>query len=522
LRIRTRASIILRFANGEVRMLKLFGGGKPDHPMADPKEARRLLDDLPAQDPLKALEELAHWFESVSTAEGFKLEQRLQLLFQIDEAGQPRARKLARDYFASVRPSKVQENRLWKGIHEYWSQAGQAFGRAVDQFVTGAKGSEPAKPQLPLLLVRALRSLSQQIKWMHMRYGPVDLSAWGIFNRVYGYAEFRGLAGTRTVVYPGAPEESTPQQEFLKGVVFSASSPDALLPLEVHLAERFIGDFTPKFTLGNAPSPETSYWTDLNQNMAPQRLVRPPQQTLTLRCFGASAALEEVKGYIQKIEASRQVPSSLNLGGAYEPEVVLDVLEHLAIYWSLEPPERKHPRHNVKSRLSVAHGFDGLLSMLGASESLDFEAGAVESWIVENVSAGGFGAVVQQLKGDWLKVGALIAMQPEGGNNWVTGIVRRVNKVGAAQARVGIQSLSKAPMAGKFWTGATTETGVLLKSGEADSGEVRIVLKPGVFVPGQNLESERAGRFHVYMPQSVDDKGEDFEIVRFREMIREN
>ena len=503
-------------------MLKLFGGGKPDHPMADSKEAKRLLDDLPAHDPVKALEELAHWFESVSTAEGFKLEQRVQLLLQIDEAGQSRARKLARDYFATVRPSKVQENRLWKGMHEYWNQAGHAFGLAVDQFVTGAKGADAAKPQLPVLLVRTLRSISQQIKWMHMRYGPVDLSAWGIFNRVYGFAEFRGLAGTRVTVYPGVPGESTPQQEFLKGVVFSASSPDALLPLEVDLAERLIADFTPKFTLSDKPSPEMSYWIDINQNMAPQRLARPPQQTPTLRCFGASAALAEVGDLVQKIGSSRVVPSGLNLGGAYEPEVVLEVLEHFVMYWSQDPPERKHPRHTVKSRLSVAHGFDGLLGVLGESESLDFESAGVETWIVENVSAGGFGAVVQQLKGDWLKVGSLIVMQPEGGNNWVTGIIRRVNKVGASQARVGIQSLSKAPMAGKFWTGVTTETGVLLKTGEPDSSEVRIVLKPGVFVPGQNLESERGGRFHVYMPQGVDDRGDDYEIARFREMIRES
>jgi len=503
-------------------MLKLFGGGKPEHPMADPKEARRLLDDLPANDTIKALEELAHWFESVSSAEGFKLEQRVQLLLQIDEAGQVRARKLAREYFATARPSKVQENRLWKAIHDYWGQAGNAFGRAVDQFVTGAKGADTAKALLPLLLVRTLRGISQQIKWMHMRYGPVDLSTWGVFNRVYGFAEFRGLAGEKTVVYPGIAGESTPQQEFLKGVVFSASSPDALLPLQVELAERLIGDFTAKFALGTAPAPEMSYWTDLNQNMAPQRLVRPPQQTPTLRCFGASAALEEVKGFIQKIEATRQVPASLNLGGGYAPDVVLDVLEHLALYWSTEPPERKHPRHTVKSRLSVAHGLDGLLGVLGESESLDFESGGVESWIVENVSAGGFGAVVQQVKGDWLKVGALVVMQPEGGNNWVTGIVRRVNKVGSTQARVGIQSISKAPVAAALWNGATTETGVLLKSSEPDSGEVRIVLKPGVFVPGQNLESERGGRFHVYMPQAVEDRGDDYEIARFREMIREN
>jgi hypothetical protein len=43
-------------------MMSLFGGGKADHPMANPKEARRILDALPAQE-LKALEELSQWHE---------------------------------------------------------------------------------------------------------------------------------------------------------------------------------------------------------------------------------------------------------------------------------------------------------------------------------------------------------------------------------------------------------------------------------------------------------------------------
>ena len=37
-------------------MLKIFGGGKPDHPMADLKEARKILDEIPVNDAHKALE----------------------------------------------------------------------------------------------------------------------------------------------------------------------------------------------------------------------------------------------------------------------------------------------------------------------------------------------------------------------------------------------------------------------------------------------------------------------------------
>jgi len=58
--------------------MKLFGG-KPDHPMADPKEMRRLLDALPVTDPLKALDELAHWHESVSAADGFRPDAELHV-----------------------------------------------------------------------------------------------------------------------------------------------------------------------------------------------------------------------------------------------------------------------------------------------------------------------------------------------------------------------------------------------------------------------------------------------------------
>ena len=99
-------------------MLNLFTGGKADHPMANPKEARRILDALPAQE-LKALDELAHWHESVSTVAGFKPAERLQLTGALDEAAQPRLRRLARDYFGATRPSRYQENLLWTQMHEY-------------------------------------------------------------------------------------------------------------------------------------------------------------------------------------------------------------------------------------------------------------------------------------------------------------------------------------------------------------------------------------------------------------------
>jgi hypothetical protein len=499
-------------------VLKLFGGGKPDHPMAAPKEARRILEELNAQDAFKALDELSHWHESVASAEGFKPEARVQLLMQIDEAAQPRVRKLSRDYFATSRPSRVLESRLWTHIHEYWRLAGQAFGRCLDQAMQDSKFGDALKAHMPLLVARALRSLGQRIKWMHLRYGPVDAAAWGVLNAIYAFAEPRNLAGARVGIYPQAGE-TTPKQEFMRAVMFSASSPDTLLPLEVELAERLIGDLDAAFTLATQAAPELAYWTDLAKPMAPLRINRSvPVAGPTTRYVGGGAALTTLQGHIQKIEATGRIPAGLNLGGTYEPEVALDLMQHLAMYWSPVPPERRHPRHNVKSRLSIAQGFEGVAQALEGNADV-----ALEAWIVENVSAGGFGAMVPQIKGDWLKVGALLAMQPEGGKNWIAGAVRRVNKTSGQQARVGIQTLSRSPVAMRFsMRGSEGEPGILLPGDVPGSNETCIALNPAVFVQGINLEAQRAGRQHVFMPLGLAERGDDYELVRFREMVRDD
>ena len=502
-------------------MLKqLFGGGGPDHPMADPKEAKRLLEELPGNDPLKALEELAHWHESVGATGGFRADTRIQLHFTLDDAAQARVKKVTRDYLATARPSRFQENRMWTQVHEYWRQAGQAYAKAIDAVLQGAKGADTAKLLLPQLAARALRALAQQVKWLHLRYGPVDMSIWRVLNGIYAFAETRGIADSKAPVHAGSPE-TTPRLEFVRAAMLNVSSPDSLLPPEVELAERLIAELAPGFELAAGAGPGASHWTDLSLPMAPQRLSKAPQPAPGLRYFGAGSVAASLDGMIQRLESTRQLPSNLAAAGFTEPEPALDLLRHLLMYWAPLPPERKHPRHSVKSRLSIVHGFDGVVGALDPSTSLDFDKQAAENWIVENVSAGGFGAVVSQAKGDWLKIGALLAMQPDGGNNWVVGMVRRVSKISNLEARVGIQTLSRAPELARFALHGTQESGVILPAPGLGAGETSIVLRTGVFVPGQNLENERGGRSYVYMPQNVAERGDDYDIVKFREMIRE-
>jgi hypothetical protein len=509
-------------------MLKMFLGGKPDHPMADLKEAKRILEELPLNDAYKSLEELTNWLESVGHAEGFKPEYRAQILLLLDEAAQVHVRKLARDYLAAVRPSKFQENRLWLSVFGYWRQAAVAFATCIDVFATGAKGGDALKNVMPLLAVRAMRALAAQLKWQSFRYGPMDAALWGILYKIYALADSRKFAASKVTVYPAVPGDSSPELEFLKAVMFSASSPDSLLPLETELMERLVAHYAPTFKLLAQPE-GAAYWLDLAGSVAPLRLIKPPAAAPMLRYFSAGGAIADLEKVHQSIKSTGGVPSSINLGGSYDPAAVIDALEHLSIYWSTTPPERKAPRHQVKSRLIVSHGFDGLLGALDPTSNLDFDTSAEENWIVQNVSTGGFGAMIPQVKGDWLKIGCLLGLQPEGGKNWVVGVMRRVSRDTAQQASVGIQTIAKSAtpvvlrmQSGQLGTSEANELGILLDPlSQATSTEALVVLRAGAWVPGQNLEIDTDGVSLLLMPIGVAERGEDYELVRFRQMIRD-
>jgi hypothetical protein len=208
---------------------------------------------------------------------------------------------------------------------------------------------------------------------------------------------------------------------------------------------------------------------------------------------------------------------------------VLSVLEHLAMYWSPKPPERRSPRHPVKSRLRVTHGYDGVLEALVPEKSLDFDDSLIESWIVENVSVGGFGAAIPQVKGDWLKIGALVGLQPEGGDNWLIGIIRRLNRELPQQATVGIQTLARngrtialRPEGGAAGAGREPDPGILLDAAaQGAEPEVKLLVRAGTLVSGQNLEYEQDGKMFLLLPAAVEESGDDYDRVRFRQMVRD-
>jgi hypothetical protein len=299
------------------------------------------------------------------------------------------------------------------------------------------------------------------------------------------------------------------------------------LPLEMEIAERLIAHFCASFKLVLEQQPDIAYWIDLATSQPPLRLARPPKHAPTIRFFAAGQAEPDIERLIQAVKTANAVPSDVNLGGNYDPETVLAVLHHLAMYWSPKPPERRSPRHSVKSRLKVTHGFDGVHNALVPESVLDFDDSLNESWIVENVSAGGFGAAIPQIKGEWLRIGALLGLQPEGGDNWLIGVIRRLNRESPQQASVGVQTLARNGQVLELHSeggppihGRAPEPAILLGA-QAGGAEVELLLRTGAYVTGQNMQYEKDGSTFLLMPAGIVEAGEDYDRARFRQMVRD-
>ena len=510
-------------------MLKWIKGSKAQHPLADDKAAREFIAELPPLDPYKSLEELCYWLDTLGVAGDLKPARVLEIIDLIDQSAKNHQRKLSLDYLSSsARLQKFQETRIWNTVFAFWKQLADNYQMCVTRFQSGVGGWGALKGQMPVVVARGLRAFTLQLKWQLLRYGPVEQRVWVQMGKLYAHAEESGYATAPVLVYPGQFGESTAQREFLKGVMLAISSTDSLLPPKLEIAERIVAQYSEFFVMNRQPTKGCHYHFDLNEGKLPARVMSRLPMTAGLRFFGPGGAAQELEKLLATVKADGVVPSFVNLGGKFDPEVVLETLRHLARYWAPIPPARGDERRVSVSRMSVVHDFDEIVSTIsGETQDLSFDS-SIEVWTVENESEGGYGALMPQARSDWLRVGTLLGVKIEDGASWGVGIVRRMSAYDHKQRYVGIQVLTRGASVVKIAAiraagGAELESALLLPSNaNATNGaaEMNLLLKPGAFSPQRSMEMRAYERSYLLVPRRLMEGGHDFDMARFRVMQR--
>ena len=493
---------------------------KPAHPMADIDQAKKVISELPVSDSVKALEQICFWLDSIVRTDDFRTDLRFQLTDLLDQAAKVHQRKIGQEYMSGQRLQKVRENTLWATANKFCQLLGASYNRCIDDFQSRVIGSSSTKKQL-LVIARTLRALTLQLKWALLRYGQIDDHIWGELGRLYRFAETQRNSTATVEVYPGEHGRSSVRREFLNAMMLSVSSTDSLNLIEQDIAGQAVAHFSSRYVLQDQPSPGCNFLFDLSLRKPPTRVQKGVDLVGDVRYFGAGIATLGLTESIAEIRQKDCVPADLYLGGTSNTGLVREVLEHLALYWSDVPPLRGSERHKVIMRLTVAPSFSGLLNEIEAdtdNDSLDFTR--TESWIVENASGGGYGAIIPKVMGDWIRVGALVGLKTETGASWRVGIIRRISQ----QKRVGIQLLSRfanAVVVSSTNSGASTREGgegdraVLLSRSPDENGEIKLLLRPDTYKPRENLDIKVRDINYLLRPTKLVERGVDFDCAQF-------
>jgi hypothetical protein len=508
-------------------MLGWIKGFRSDHPLDDKEGGRLLLAGLESKDPVTALEEVSGYLDQVKTADGLSALRGYEIVDLLDRAARGQYRKLNQLYVSEThRLTKFQQGRIAGAAGTLCQQLADGYRFCLAKYEVGAIGASALRQHLPRITARAARAYGGQLKWSLLRYGPIEGRIWEGLGQLYVAAQSLGFLAEPLVLYRGAAGRSSPEHEFLKVLMLAVSSPDGLLPIQLDIAERLVARFAPELVASRRAGEGLHYVFDLAAARPPGRLARISGLPPSTLFFGPGKAARQVAELLALVEHNDALPADLTLGTEHRRERVGETLRHLGRYWSRDLPERRQRRRRHMESVTVVHEFAEVVANAGG---LFLESPFIsndESWTVEDKSESGLGAMVSEPQGHWIRVGQLIGIRRDEGVTWAVGIVRRVTSDEEGNRHVGVEVLSDGGAAVTVLPAATSERDedvgpdgeicVLLSSSSMQAGEVTLLMQPGWFRPGRVLEMRAYDRRYLLTPLGLSEKGEDFELVRFR------
>lgn len=430
---------------------------KNEHPLARESGLTQILEELPADNPAMALEELTHWLLALSNAEGISLKERVKRLARIDQSAQKYERALRRQYTDTSRMHKAAEERIWNACFDFLEATVNAHLRCITNLPQ--KGEQNDR-DLAIVIMRALRRLDLQAHWLHLRYRPIPAAFWDRIFSVIQLAEERALLQLPISLNSAAKAQTTIAQEMLKFLMMSVSAPEHLTKIQIDLAHLLTHNLAGTFCWEQIPDGSTVFHVDFSKPRTPVRLTKVSEHHFMSRCFGSGEAVSALVVGLKQLE-SGGVPITLGAidFASYKREDLLEVMAHLSQCWCKMDVRKEHPhfdkRHTERTqvfyRISVVHSFnflfDQLMQALTTASTLAIEndGDETESWVVENISQMGYGVTISSLKEDWVQNHTVIGIQPDTAP-WQIGVIRRVASESVENTQAGIQILSNSTL----------------------------------------------------------------------------
>ena len=527
-------------------MFSLFEA-KPDHPLFDLDEARRLIAELPEDDRYKALGDITFWLDSIKTTRGFHPEVRIAIILLLDETALPLHAELLHQYLGAPHLQDFKGVHLWQGVHAYAKALAEAYAASIAEYQAAKNKSTEFRQQLPLICVRWVRAIGEQLKLELMRYLDIEPAVWQQLAACQRFVESEQIAESMVLPYAGHVIHVSPQRELLRALLLYVSAPDELAPDQIEVSHRIAGRLASFFDLKREADADCPYRFDLAAAAAPRRT--DGTDTPDSRYFGAVRALPAVEK-IEKQNEDDPVWQERRFGSEFTPSGKLTVLKHLLAWWTRQPPLRHQDHRGIDTKVDVIHGFRLISQMvtrielaasaeggeqagrlgLAADEPVDYSA---EAWTVTDISVDEIGVRLAKSEGNWVKIGDLCGIRTQNNPLWWVGTIRRIHTDAQGAVHLVIAIVAKKPLS--IWLRALGKGAEKASNWETSSGSFQytylpaivlpdahnsyrnatLLLEPGAFVPGNYYQALMGENSRELKLLNLLAEGEDFEQIGF-------
>lgn len=555
-----------------------FGRKKPSSP-SDPlsclKAATAWMHELPMGDTFAAHEKIVAALGEFNEKTEPPDKARLQVLMHLDEGALELQHTLTQQYLLNPRMSRQIESRLWNAVFSFHWQMARGYHMFIMAYVGNPNGSE-IRHEIPLIAARAIRHFAMQVKWRYFRYEAVGAKLWKHVHNLYRLAEYEEFEHKSLLLYPKCTRQTTCSEEYLQLLSLAVLNTNSLFPKQIEMVDLWLDNWAASLKLERDYVPERHvFCVNLGEDKGPYRARKPVADGM-LRCWGSDGLMARVAQVREALQHG-ETPAKLGLGEDCRLPACLEFIERISQQWSPAGEgrvRRKQERVAKVKLIDVVKDFLEICALvkqdnealspkqqeeeqqvkISYEEMLDVrlygfvtqrtqaklnqadksksgrsaqEAPYHERWLMENESSSGFGANVDSVHNDWVRLGKLVGLRPERSHNWVIGVVRRLALLESGQRNVGIEVLAKSPVtvtlkASKPRHSGYTVNGVdavdivlpvsalyLPPSGEDKSG-VSLILDSVEYAPGRHFELSARSRSYSIALGRVIEKGDDW------------
>jgi len=533
----------------------------PDHPIANEDEARKMLADLPAHDPAKALAELTHWVVSMNENDSFSPGRRARVLMEIDVGAHPLWRPLGAEFLApGGKPLEAADGD--SAILHALSESASEFANGFRLCLTPAGlKSRWLRKNLQAVTLRRARWHTRKMILSRMLRLPGADDRWTELHELYNFASEHGVLRNVTTVFPGSPRTSSVRQEYLGQMLADLARTDRMLARNIELIYRIIGRVSASVKLEAGALPGALH------AVVPEGASRPvtlawhpgklPDSTLYI---DATNALPRLQNLLERDMDRDPAEPDAAFGEVFTIRERRTMIELLIDHWGAKSPLRRSARIAMRSEAIIRDGFQGVAGVLVPAASVgqggpnvsapesrlriqmnntEQKAQQVQKVVratkgqLLDASTSGMGMLVARRDAGWARLGALLAVCIVPGSDWVVGALRRINS-DSENLRLGINVLSRRPRI--IWlhlesTGYVSawdeekrfernfsdyfQRGILLEDMGAPLVAGEMLLAPGQAARGSRFDVSLAQGIQRLLVTAVRDESHDFQRVAF-------